>query len=32
MVCGHYLNMKSTVLTQVACGFSTVGWYAQDFK
>jgi hypothetical protein len=30
--CGHYLNMKSKVLSTVACGFSTVGWYAQDFK
>ena len=30
--CGHYLNMKSSVLSTVACGFSTVGWYAQDFK
>jgi hypothetical protein len=32
MTCGHYLNMKSSVLTTVACGFSTVGWYAQDFR
>jgi hypothetical protein len=30
--CGHYLNMKSQVLSTVACGFSTVGWYAQDFS
>jgi hypothetical protein len=29
--CGHYLNMKSAVLTEVACGFSTGGWYTQDF-
>jgi hypothetical protein len=31
VTCGHYLNMKSAVLTQVACGFSTGGWYTQDF-
>ncbi len=31
VVCGHYLNMKSTVLTKVACGFATT-WYAQDYK
>jgi hypothetical protein len=31
-VCGHYLNMKSSVLKDVACGFSTGGWYTQDFK
>jgi hypothetical protein len=32
-VCGHYLNMKSGVLSTVACGFyDTTGWYAQDFK
>ncbi|HVY49534.1 MAG TPA: hypothetical protein VHB21_26760 [Minicystis sp.] len=31
-VCGHYLNMKSSVLSTVACGFWSGGWYAQDFK
>lgn len=31
-VCGHYLNMKSAVLTTVACGFWSGGWYTQDFK
>jgi hypothetical protein len=29
--CGHYLNMKSAVLTKVACGFWSQGWYTQDF-
>lgn len=30
--CGHYLNMKSSAFTTVACGFWTGGWYAQDFQ
>jgi hypothetical protein len=30
-VCGHYLDMKSSVLTKVACGFWSGGWYTQDF-
>jgi len=29
--CGHYLNMKSAVLTKVACGYWSMGWYTQDF-
>jgi NAD-dependent dihydropyrimidine dehydrogenase PreA subunit len=31
-MCGHYLNMKSTAFTTVACGFWSGGWYAQDFE
>ncbi len=30
--CGHYLNMKSSAFSTVACGFSADGWYAQDFN
>jgi hypothetical protein len=30
--CGHFLNMKSSVLSMVACGFADAGWYAQDFQ
>ncbi len=29
--CGHYLNMKSTKFSKVACGFWDGGWYAQNF-
>ena len=31
--CGHYLSLKSSVFTEVACGFSTssAGWYLQDY-
>jgi hypothetical protein len=30
--CGHFLNMKSSAFSMVACGFWTGGWYAQDFQ
>lgn len=30
--CGHFLNMKSSMLSAVACGYWSGGWYAQDFQ
>ena len=30
--CGHYLSMKSSLFSEVACGFSNGGWYLQNYQ